>query len=375
MSGSYMINDLAVYFAQNGHKVHIFTSDYKRKIYSDEFNKNITIYCLKAFKFRQSNKIIRFFQELIFPYLIIYHYRKELNKLNTKLAIYYSPPIFWKPVMKYLKKNNDTFNYLVLRDLFPKWLVDLNIIKDNSPIDLILKIFENNLYKISDAIGIQSPKNSIFFKDYYNHYLNKVELLYNWINPLNSHSNEAFVLDQKKINIVYVGNIGVAQNINFLKSLTKYISSKHHINLSFFSSGSLLNDLKNFVNFYNFKNIFFYKTIPNENLIYQISMADLGIVSLSSEFRTHNIPGKFLSYLNAGIPVACALNANNDLFEIVSKYRVGFCEHSDQVTSFMIKLDEFLKKNNQKDIKKNCAKLINELFSTKIAYLKILSHV
>ena len=50
--------------------------------------------------------------------------------------VYYSPSIFFGNAVKYLKNKFNCFSYLILRDLFPQWSVDVGLIKKNST-DLI----------------------------------------------------------------------------------------------------------------------------------------------------------------------------------------------------------------------------------------------
>lgn len=54
-----------------------------------------------------------------------------------------------------------------------------------------------------------------------------------------------------------------------------------------------------------------------------------GIVALHPAHHTHNIPGKLLAYLHAGLPVLARVNANNDLVELVEREGVGLVVAGD----------------------------------------------
>jgi hypothetical protein len=48
-----------------------------------------------------------------------------------------------------------------------------------------------------------------------------------------------------------------------------------------------------------------------------------GIVALDPRHKTHNVPGKFLSYMQAGLPVLASINPGNDLIQMIEHERVG----------------------------------------------------
>ncbi|HAL38219.1 MAG TPA: glycosyltransferase WbuB, partial [Polaromonas sp.] len=45
-------------------------------------------------------------------------------------------------------------------------------------------------------------------------------------------------------------------------------------------------------------------------------------VALDPRHKTHNIPGKFLSYMQAGLPVLASINPGNDLADVINHERV-----------------------------------------------------
>ena len=47
------------------------------------------------------------------------------------------------------------------------------------------------------------------------------------------------------------------------------------------------------------------------------------MLSLDARHTTHNIPGKFLSYMEAGLPVLASVNAGNDLVKLIDENKVG----------------------------------------------------
>jgi hypothetical protein len=71
-------------------------------------------------------------------------------------------------------------------------------------------------------------------------------------------------------------------------------------------------------------------------------------VALDPRHKTHNIPGKFLSYMLSGLPVIASINPGNDLVSIITKERLGrVCTNhsSDNLANLIIDLIDDLQKD------------------------------
>ncbi len=68
---------------------------------------------------------------------------------------------------------------MILRDIFPQWSIDLNIIKKGSFSHKLLNFFENLQYRVADKIGLNSEGNLSYFQNKTN-YLKKTEVLETW---------------------------------------------------------------------------------------------------------------------------------------------------------------------------------------------------
>lgn len=54
-----------------------------------------------------------------------------------------------------------------------------------------------------------------------------------------------------------------------------------------------------------------------------LAQCHIGLVALDPRHQTHNIPGKFLTYLQAGLPVLARINPGNDLADLINREGVG----------------------------------------------------
>ena len=70
-------------------------------------------------------------------------------------------------------------------------------------------------------------------------------------------------------------------------------------------------------------NVVFRDEIEPEEIPGLYAQCHAGIVALDPRHKTHNIPGKFLTYMQAGLPVLASINPGNDLIQLIEQERVG----------------------------------------------------
>ena len=122
---------------------------------------------------------------------------------------------------------------------------------------------------------------------------------------------------------------------------------------------------KNKCNEIGLKNVVFEDEISSSQIFDLYSKCLLGLIVLDKKHKTHNIPGKLLSYLRAGLPVFAIVNEKNDLIKLVNENHVGFATDKFDMHEIHINFMNLLN-NIEKDqeIKARCKKLSNKLFST-----------
>lgn len=54
-----------------------------------------------------------------------------------------------------------------------------------------------------------------------------------------------------------------------------------------------------------------------------LAQCHIGLLALDPRHKSHNIPGKFLTYLSAGLPVLARVNPNTDLVSLIEGEKVG----------------------------------------------------
>jgi len=101
----------------------------------------------------------------------------------------------------------------------------------------------------------------------------------------------------------------------------------------------------------------------------------VGLIALDARHTTHNISGKFISYLQSGLPVMAIINNDNDLQLIIEKYQVGGVTTSRNHTNLRLLANSLLDEISFDEnlIRSRCKVLATDLFSTRTAVEQIVN--
>jgi glycosyltransferase involved in cell wall biosynthesis len=122
---------------------------------------------------------------------------------------------------------------------------------------------------------------------------------------------------------VYAGNMGVAQGMGVLLDLAERLRARDDIGFLFVGPGTDRDRLRYDAARRQLNNVQFFDEIDRAEIPGLYQQCHAGIVALDRRHKTHNIPGKFLSYMQTGLPVLASINSGNDLAALISGERVG----------------------------------------------------
>ena len=362
-----LMTDLAREFATNGHEVTIITptSDIMKKT---SFNKyeDFSVFKFRSLKIVDINFIKRAINEFLLPLFFVLAYIKNpINKKHFDFIIWYSPSIFFSPIVWFLKRKSTSKTYLVLRDIFPEWTLDLGLMKQG----LIYNFFKfcaSFQYKIADTIGIQSKSNYKIIEKYTCE--EKVEILNNWNSEALSNNTKLDInIDEfvnKKI-IIYLGNMGIAQDMNFMIDVAENFYKKNYEEIFLFvGRGTEVVNLKEKVKNKKIENVKFFDEIPQENVHELLQNCTAGIIALDPRHTTHNIPGKFISYLQSSLPVIARINSDSDLEELIKVNNVGIAYNKNNVEEFALMTKKMIENNAELKLQQSNA---HELYQKKVS--------
>jgi len=376
-SAALQLKDLALEFLRQGITPTVITSDSGVSGFSEPTELDgICVLRLKTPEHKNIGRVRRAIAELQMPFFMIRNFRKSgLNNAKWDAVIWYSPTIFLGPFIYYLKKQNGCPSYLILRDIFPAWGLDLGLI-EKGPVYYFFRMFERFQYSIADCIGVQAIGNLDYFKAWPSFAHKKIEVLQNWLSPKPlSHCSvniSTLPIANRKI-FVYAGNMGIAQGMLDLLLLAEALLARIDIGFLFIGRGSDTEFLKQDAKNRGLVNTVFCDEIDAKEIPGLYAQCDVGLIALDVRHKTHNIPGKFLSYLQAGLPIMAIVNSGNDLQLIIEKYQVGRVTTVRSQKNLQLLAESLLDEISLQDCKisARCKNLAAELFSSELAVKQI----
>ena len=375
-----MFDDLANQYLDMGHNVTIlFGSSSQNTEIKIKQENNLKLIGIKTHDVKNISKSKRFFSELLLQKKMWNVSSHELP-ISIDLVITYSPSIFWAYLINKIKSKYNANSYLVLRDIFPQWALDLKVISKFNPAYWILKYFEHALYSSSSMIGLQSPENLNYFNSSSELKKYPIELLYNWTNKDQYSGNSKFIRDKynlkEKVIFFYGGNLGVAQDLSYILDCANELKKFEHIHFLLIGEGTEKSKLQKKLLDLNIHNATIIESLPRNLFDAALIESDVGIISLSPNFRTQNIPGKLMSYLKYSKPVLASVNPGNDLIDMINLGNFGLtCMGRDKEAFISNAIFLADNRNNRKVLGQNGKQFLNEYFDVSKAANQILRTV
>lgn len=378
-SGAVQLRDLSQEFIRQGHALTVMlpSSDLSTPWLIQDFN-GVQVLRLRAPKTKDINYVRRTINEFLMPFAMLNNLRKSpFAKQRWGGVVWYSPSIFFGPLVGSLKKNNKCKAYLIIRDIFPEWALDMGLMGRGFAYRFF-KMIANYQYSVADVIGIQAHGNHIYFKDRKDC---QIEVLQNWLADAPNAGCSISLANTAlagRIIFVYAGNMGVAQGMRVFLELAERLQTRKDIGFLFVGRGSDAMYLCEDARARGLDNIIFFDEIDPSEIPGLYAQCHIGIVALNPRHKTHNIPGKFLSYMQAGLPVLASINLGNDLEEMILNEKVGrVC--NDYSVDTLLRLannlvDDVAKnKANNQTLSARCKLLSAKLFAPEVAVKQIVS--
>lgn len=338
-SGAVQLRDLSREFARQGHALTVLlpSADQQESWQLEELD-GAQVLRLKAPRTKDIGYVRRTVGELIMPFSMLRHLRKSpLANERWDGVVWYAPSIFHGPLVSALKKGSGCKGYLIIRDIFPEWAVDMGLMGRGLPYKFFDSVARYQ-YSVADVIGVQTPGNQGYFDRWLEKPGRNLEVLQNWLDKpaqlrCSIRINETPLAGRKVF--VYAGNMGVAQGMNILLDLAEKLLNRSDVGFLFVGRGSDAVRLKSAAESRQLDNVFFCDEIHPDEIPDLYTQCSAGIVALDPRHKSHNIPGKFLTYLQSGLPVLANINAGNDLAQMIRDKRVGQVCETNQVDELL----------------------------------------
>lgn len=376
-SGSVQLRDLCGELIRLGHDVTAIVPacDIKSS-WNIEHLDGYKILRLKTLKIKDVSYLRRAVAEMLMPLFSLKAYIKSpLSNEKWEGVIWYSPSIFHGLFAWYLKTSSGCRGYLIVRDIFPKWAVDMGLMSGYGLPYLFFSAIARYQYSVADTIGVQTKGNLKYFR--WRKYKSdcKLEVLQNWLAKA-VYKRCTLRLDETSLRgrkiFIYAGNMGPAQGMDIFLDLAKQLQIRSDIGFVFVGRGKDMARLNLMAEKLQLDNILFFNEIHPDEIIDLYKQCTVGIVALHPRHKSHNIPGKFLTYMQGGLPILANINAGNDLTTLIRDEGVGQVSENNQVDELLMLTDLLLLQIEQGiNFSDRCKNLFRRKFTVEIAAVQI----
>lgn len=367
-SGAVQLRDLVREFARQGHEVTVLLPEpaLQTRFQLEQFD-GAQVLRLKAPKTKDVGYVRRTLAEFAMPFAMLRNLKRSpLANCRWEGVVWYAPSIFHGPLVSALKKSSRCKSYLIIRDIFPEWAVDMGLMGRG----LLYRFFSavaHYQYSVANIIGVQTPGNRTYFDRWQQQRGRQLQVLPNWLDkPTQTKCiirvNETQLAGRKVF--VYAGNMGVAQGMDILLNLAERLLTRADVGFVFVGRGSEATKLKLAVQTKQLHNVIFFDEIHPDEIPDLYTQCSAGIVALDPRHKSHNIPGKFLTYMQSGLPVLANINSGNDLAELIRTEMVGQVCESNSIEE-LLQLCSILLDSIQTDsgLPSRCKQLFEREFS------------
>lgn len=342
--------DLLRTFRERGHSVTIVSPVQRREGLSTRLQSidGVSILQVKTLNITKANLLEKGIGTLAIEHQFLHAIKKHLPTTRFDLILYSTPPITFAKVIDYIKRRDNALSYLLLKDIFPQNAVDMGMLKKGGLLHRFFRRKEKKLYRLSDWIGCMSPANAAFVTRH-NPEVDRarVEVTPNAIEPVQltlstaekQHIRDRYQLPQDKIILVYGGNLGKPQGLDFL---LETIAANRNPNAFFLivGDGTQFPRIQRWFDEHRPHNAQLLQRLPKEDYDRVLAACDIGLIFLAREFLIPNFPSRLLSYLEMRKPVIAATDPNTDIGDIIEQAGCGYKVLADDADAMAQAIDQ-----------------------------------
>ena len=377
-AGAVIMHDLAIKLIGNGHQVTVVTPSAEicapvEKLEID----GVQLLRFKTGPIKNTGKIKRAINESLMSYRAYAALGRVFSESRHDLIVYYSPSIFWGGLVNRLKKLWSCPAYLVVRDIFPQWVVDEGILQERSPICKYFRSVEKKCYAAADRIGVQSPSNLKYFKNMTWLDQSKLEVLYNWCTPQTVEDSGAMRKTHGlvgKVIFFFGGNLGHAQDMANVLRLADRLKKYPAAHFLLVGQGDEVVLIKKAISAAELANITYLPPVSQDEYLKILAEVDVGLFSLHRDHKMDNIPGKILGYMACEKPILGSVNPGNDVIDLLQNAEAGFVTENGDDDQFYRNAIAFLEDSDLRaGVGAAGKQLLVDVFSTETAVEKVLA--
>ena len=298
-----------IYFAlkEKGYEVTVLTTEPNypnRSMYNDEvfWDEDIPEDDVMRIRLKARKYTSNIFRRLIYYLEMMLKFISYNFKLKKDYDVVFAtlPSIFIGIASVVAKVRQRAMFILDIRDLWPETLVGLNRFNNRLALRIAYGL-ERFLYRKADEIIVNSEE--------FITYMVSKNIPQDKISFIPNSLTEA-ELDQQlmrkrqesdEIKVLYAGNIGLAQDLDTLINIAKWMKHNPKIRFEVIGYGFMMKDIKQKIVDLELSNIEIFQAMSRKETLVRIAEADMVYVTLkdSDVFKTV-LPGKLIDYMGSG---------------------------------------------------------------------------
>jgi glycosyltransferase involved in cell wall biosynthesis len=268
---------------------------------------------------------------------------KKLGDFDLVFVYQLSPVLMGIPGKIYAKTHNKPM-LLYCCDLWPESMKMYVKSEENIAFKWIKRI-SKQLYDAADHIIIQSTS----FKSYMisTHLISESKMTYIPAFADETYLTQDFSTSDNTIDFVFLGNLGIAQNLIAVLQAVERIKEVPGFKIHFVGDGTVLDEMKDFVSKHDLGGIvIFYGRRPVEEMPSFYKIADACLVSLKADNATGlTLPSKVQGYMAAGKPIIGMIDGSAK--DVIEESKCGICVHAGDIDGLAAGMKDFIVNNDK----------------------------
>lgn len=359
------IDSLASYLSDNGYEVTILTGSHNKKNELKNINRKYNIIYAPILPLGKKKTIYRFIEQFSFAFFSFFVGLFRLRKTNFLVTT--SPPPLISFTGFFLAKLKGAKLVYDVRDIWPDVAVEMGSFGEDSFYYKIFNFIAKFMYKHSDFITTVSLGKVEKIKGYVEN-KSKVKFISNGLDDnftefdINDKLVKKYNLDNK-FTVVYIGNVGLAQNLDALVNLAEKYKKNKNMQFLIFGDGAYREKLTLKISNMRLSNIFVEGKIEYSNVYTILKYSKVSFISLKNNNMKDSVPTKLFDALGAGCPIL--LLASGDSCKILDD--VGFGEHVDNEKELYDKFQRMVDNyENYEKKREEAVKFVKDKYSRKM---------
>lgn len=247
---------------------------------------------------------------------------------RPSLIIVYQPSLFLTLAAALIRLHPKRSQLLIVqRDIVPDWLIASGRVKPGIATWALSQLKNFSLEK-ADWIGIECAENLAYIPD---RFRPKTFVLNNWRKFDADDGGEATPSSTPQTTFIYGGRVGIAQGFDrFLQAFCEIDSPATRLKIYCDERGK--QELAAVALTENHRGrVSVHDMVVETEFLESARHATFGVITLAPDLKTHNIPGKLLAYLAAGIPVFVIAPRDSALRRVIEELGCGISCAADDL--------------------------------------------